>query len=54
MCSCSRVCGSNKGIIRKYALEICRQCFRENAKNIGFVKVSNVFLFDALFIVIDL
>lgn len=24
----SRVCGNNKGIIRKYALDICRQCFR--------------------------
>jgi hypothetical protein len=35
---CSRVCGNQKGIIRKYALDICRQCFREYAKDIGFVK----------------
>ena len=28
------------GIIRKYNLNICRQCFREYAKDIGFVKVS--------------
>jgi hypothetical protein len=32
------VCGNQKGIIRKYALDICRQCFREYAKDIGFVK----------------
>jgi small subunit ribosomal protein S29e len=27
-------------IIRKYHLDICRQCFRERALDIGFVKVS--------------
>ena len=36
----SRVCGSNHGIIRKYGLQLCRRCFREYAKNIGFEKVS--------------
>ena len=35
----SRVCGNQWGIIRKYNLNICRQCFREYAKDIGFVKV---------------
>lgn len=35
----SRVCGNGGGIIRKYSLNICRQCFREYAKDIGFVKV---------------
>lgn len=35
----SRVCGNGGGIIRKYGLNICRQCFREYAKDIGFVKV---------------
>lgn len=34
----SRVCANTKGLIRKYALNMCRQCFREYAKDIGFVK----------------
>ena len=49
-----RVCGNNlyfafeklnvtianqKAIIRKHHLDICRQCFRERANDIGFVKV---------------
>jgi hypothetical protein len=33
------VCGNQKGIVRKYELNVCRQCFREYAKDIGFVKV---------------
>ncbi len=33
-----RVCGNTNGVIRKYGLNICRQCFREYAKQIGFVK----------------
>ena len=34
------MCSNQWGIIRKYNLNICRQCFREYAKDIGFVKVS--------------
>lgn len=34
------MCGNKWGIIRKYNLNICRQCFREYAKDIGFVKVN--------------
>ncbi|QDZ24518.1 ribosomal protein S29 [Chloropicon primus] len=34
-----RVCGSHHGVIRKYGLNICRRCFRENAKDIGFRKL---------------
>lgn len=45
--SCSRVCGNKWGIIRKYNLNICRQCFREYAKDIGFVKVKSYCRFDA-------
>ncbi len=37
--SCS-VCGTNKGMIHKYGLEICRRCFREVAQSIGFKKLS--------------
>jgi hypothetical protein len=36
----SRVCTHGAGLIRKYGLNICRQCFREKSKDIGFVKVS--------------
>jgi hypothetical protein len=37
---CSRVCANQWGIIRKYGLNICRQCFREYAKDMGFKKVG--------------
>ncbi len=33
-----RVCGNGHAIVRKYSLNICRQCFRENANDIGFKK----------------
>ncbi|ORY71871.1 40S ribosomal protein S29-like protein [Pseudomassariella vexata] len=33
-----RVCTHKAGLIRKYGLDICRQCFREKAAEIGFVK----------------
>ncbi|CAL1395894.1 unnamed protein product [Linum trigynum] len=33
-----RVCGNPHAIIRKYGLMCCRQCFRSNAKEIGFIK----------------
>ena len=35
---CSRVCSNQHALIRKYNIMICRQCFREYAKDIGFVK----------------
>ena len=35
----SRVCSNRDGLIRKYQLNICRQCFREYAADIGFKKV---------------
>ncbi|XP_034898333.1 small ribosomal subunit protein uS14z/uS14y/uS14x-like isoform X1 [Populus alba] len=51
-----RVCGNPHGIIRKYGLMCCRQCFRSNAKEIGFIKVRRqkyflipLFLFFHLF-----
>ncbi|KAL8209247.1 hypothetical protein R6Q57_008659, partial [Mikania cordata] len=34
----SRVCGNSHGLIRKYGLMCCRQCFHSNAKEIGFIK----------------
>ncbi|KAL2905192.1 40S ribosomal protein S29 [Bienertia sinuspersici] len=35
-----RVCGNPHAIIRKYGLMCCRQCFRSNAKEIGFIKIN--------------
>lgn len=35
----SRHCAHVAGLIRKYGLDLCRQCFREHAAAIGFVKV---------------
>ena len=37
--SSSRVCTHKAGLIRKYGLNICRQCFREKSQDIGFTKV---------------
>ncbi|KAG8409132.1 40S ribosomal protein S29 [Metarhizium acridum] len=33
-----RVCAHQAGLIRKYGLNLCRQCFRERAAQIGFQK----------------
>lgn len=35
-----RVCGTARGLIRSYKLYICRRCFREVGKDIGFEKFS--------------
>ncbi|KAI4205653.1 MAG: hypothetical protein LQ348_001158 [Seirophora lacunosa] len=37
-----RVCTHKAGLIRKYGLNICRQCFREKSQDIGFTKHSLV------------
>ena len=37
----SRVCFNHHGLIRKYGLNICRRCFRQYAKDIGFQKVCS-------------
>ncbi|MCD4666377.1 30S ribosomal protein S14 [archaeon] len=33
-----KLCGRNGGYIQQYNLNICRQCFRANAKKLGFKK----------------
>ena len=38
-CIYSRLCAHQAGLIRKYGLDLCRQCFREKSAAIGFVKV---------------
>ena len=35
----SRLCAHQAGLIRKYGLDLCRQCLREKAAAIGFTKV---------------
>jgi small subunit ribosomal protein S14 len=35
--ACNR-CGTHGGMIRRYNLNLCRQCFREVAEKIGFEK----------------
>jgi len=44
---CSRVCGNSHGLIRKYGLNCCRQCFRSNAKEIGFIKVNTFMIYQS-------
>src|SRR2546426_11791337 len=33
-------CGRKRGIVRRYGLHVCRQCFREIAYELGFRKYS--------------
>ncbi len=33
-------CGTTKGVIRKYGLNICRRCLREIGELIGFRKLQ--------------
>ncbi|XP_037380522.1 40S ribosomal protein S29-like [Talpa occidentalis] len=35
-----RVCSNRHSLIRKYGLNMCRQCFRQYAKDIGFIKLD--------------
>ena len=35
-----RRCGRMRGMVRRYDLRLCRQCFRDNARDIGFKKYS--------------
>ena len=35
-----RRCGRKRGMIRRYGLRLCRQCFRELAPQLGFKKYS--------------
>lgn len=35
-----RLCGRIGGHVSKYGIDLCRQCFRDTATNIGFKKYS--------------
>jgi len=37
--ACKR-CGRKQGLVRKYDIYLCRQCFREIAYNMGFEKYT--------------
>jgi small subunit ribosomal protein S14 len=33
-----KICGRKQALIKKYNLVVCRQCFREVARDLGFEK----------------
>ncbi len=33
-----KICGTSRGLVRKYGLYICRRCFKDNAAKLGFGK----------------
>jgi ribosomal protein S14 len=33
-----KICGRKQALIKKYDLIVCRQCFREVARDLGFEK----------------
>ena len=35
-----QMCGRKQGLVRRYNIMLCRQCFRENAAKIGFKKMN--------------
>ncbi|XP_045719658.1 small ribosomal subunit protein uS14-like [Mirounga angustirostris] len=35
-----RICSNWHGLIQKYGLNMCRQCFRQYTKDIGFIKLD--------------
>ena len=35
-----RICGRKQGLVRKYGIYFCRQCFRERASKMGFKKMN--------------
>jgi small subunit ribosomal protein S14 len=35
-----QMCGRKQGLVRRYNIMLCRQCFREYAAKIGFKKMN--------------
>jgi len=35
-----RRCGQKRSLVRRYGLRLCRHCFRESARDLGFKKYS--------------
>ena len=34
-----RICGNSRGMVRSYGLYVCRRCFREVGRDLGFNKL---------------
>ncbi|MBI4210137.1 MAG: 30S ribosomal protein S14 [Candidatus Diapherotrites archaeon] len=34
------MCGSHKGVMKRYNLHLCRRCFKEHAPGLGFKKYN--------------
>ncbi|XP_038607855.1 40S ribosomal protein S29-like [Tachyglossus aculeatus] len=34
------ICSNRHSLIRKYSFNMCRQCFRQYAKDIGFIRLD--------------
>ena len=34
------ICGRNRGLVKKYGLCLCRQCFKARAEKLGFKKYN--------------
>ncbi len=35
-----QMCGRKQGLVRRYKIMLCRQCFRDYASKIGFKKMN--------------
>lgn len=35
-----KYCGRKRGLVRRYGLNVCRQCFWDNARELGFKKYN--------------
>lgn len=35
-----QICGRKQGLVRRYNIMLCRQCFRDYAAKIGFKKMN--------------
>ena len=35
-----KLCGNPRGHVGKYKIDLCRRCFRDNAKRLGFKKYN--------------
>jgi len=36
-----KLCGRKQGLVRRYSIYFCRQCFREWASKLGFKKLNS-------------
>lgn len=48
-----KMCSNTHGLIRKYEMNLCRRCFKENANIIGFFKVLFFLFQNFLFLMLN-